>query len=117
MATRVYDLAHARSGDKGNTSNIVVIAYDDDGWHRLRKELTSERVLAAYAHVADGPVERYEVNTLRALNFVIHNALAGGVTRSLRMDPHGKSLSSLILGIGLPDGDDGKSAGAARVGP
>ena len=109
MSTRVYDLAHARSGDKGNISNVVVVAYDDECWHRLRTELTAERVMAAYAHVAEGPVERYEVHTLRALNFVIHNALAGGVTRSLRMDTHGKSLSSLILSIGLADGKEGRT--------
>ncbi len=67
----------------------------------LRKLLTAERVMAAYAHLAQGPVERYELPKLRALNFVIHKALAGGVTRSLRLDPHGKTLSSIVLGIEL----------------
>jgi hypothetical protein len=102
MTTRVHDLAHARSGDKGNTSNVAVIAYDEAGWERLRAQLTVERVVAAYAHLARGPVTRYEVPSLRALNFVIQNALAGGVTRSLRLDPHGKTLSSVMLGIELP---------------
>ena len=107
MSTLVYDLAHARSGDKGNTSNVAVIAYDDAAWRRIRDHLTAERVMAAYAHLAGGPITRYEVPKLRALNFVIENALAGGVTRSLRIDPHGKSLSTIVLGIALPDEGEG----------
>ena len=103
MSVLVHALAHARSGDKGNTSNIAVIAYDDAGWERIRRDLTAERVMAAFAHLAQGPIERYEIPGLRALNFVIHRALAGGVTRSLRLDPHGKTLSSVVLGIELPD--------------
>lgn len=102
MALRVYDIAHSRSGDKGNTSNVAVIAYDDAGWDKLRRHLTAERVLEAYAHMAKGPIRRYEVANLKALNFVIENALAGGVTRSLRLDPHGKTLSSIVLEIELP---------------
>lgn len=101
--TRVHDLAHARSGDKGNTSNVAVIAYDDAGWERIRRQLTADRVMAAYAHLAQGPITRYEIPGLRALNFVIQNALAGGVTRSLRIDPHGKTLSAVVLGIELPE--------------
>lgn len=99
---RVYDLGHSRSGDKGDTSNVAVIAYDDAAWEILQRELTVERVMEAYRHIAAGPVRRYEVPRLRALNFVIERALAGGVTRSLRIDPHGKSLSSVILSIELP---------------
>jgi hypothetical protein len=99
---RVYDLAHGRAGDKGNTSNISVIAYDEAGWRILREQLTPDRVLRHFAHIAGGPVTRYELPRLRALNFVIENALGGGVTRSLRQDMHGKSLSSLILAIELP---------------
>ncbi|HBP31993.1 hypothetical protein [Advenella sp. FME57] len=102
MAIRVYDLAHARSGDKGNTLNVAVIAYDDESWRILRKELTEERVMQAYMHLGAKSVVRYEVDSLKALNFVIHDVLAGGVTRSLRIDPHGKSLSALVLGIVLP---------------
>ncbi len=103
MKVLLQHVAHARSGDKGNTSNIVVIAYDDAGFAVLREQLTAERVMAAFAHLAQGPVERYEVPNLRALNFVIHKALAGGVTRSLRLDPHGKTFSALMVGIELPD--------------
>jgi hypothetical protein len=103
MSVRLYDLAHARSGDKGNTSNVAVIAYDEACWQRLLRDLTCERVMAAFSHLAAGPVTRYELPRLRALNFVIENALAGGVTRSLRIDPHGKSFSTLMLTIELPD--------------
>ncbi|WP_088141841.1 AtuA-related protein [Achromobacter xylosoxidans] len=102
MSILVHDLAHARAGDKGNTSSIAVIAYDEDAWRLLRQGLTAERVEQAFAHLGAGKVRRYEVESLRALNFVIPNVLAGGVTRSLRLDPHGKSLSSLMLGIELP---------------
>ncbi|MNI23852.1 hypothetical protein D3C73_774520 [compost metagenome] len=102
MSILVYDLAHARAGDKGNTSSIAVIAYDDDGWRVLRQALTAERVEQAFAHLGAGKVRRYEVDSLKALNFVIPNVLSGGVTRSLRLDPHGKSLSALMLGIELP---------------
>lgn len=102
MGTLVYDLAHARAGDKGNTSSIAVIAYDEAGWQVLRRLLTADLVARAYAHLGAVSVRRYEVESLMALNFVIPNVLAGGVTRSLRLDPHGKSLSALMLGIELP---------------
>ena len=103
MRVPLQQVAHLRSGDKGNTSNVAVIAYDDAGYDRIRRHLTGERVTAAYAHLAKGPVTRYEVPKLRALNFVIEKALAGGVTRSLRLDPHGKTLSAIVLAIDLPD--------------
>ena len=115
---KVYDLAHARAGDKGNTSNISVTAYTDAGWDLLRATLTPERVLAAFRHLTDGPVRRYELPRLRALNFVIEGVLGGGVTRSLRIDPHGKALSALMLTIALP-GDHvpaGRAAGAGAAG-
>jgi hypothetical protein len=103
MGTLIHELAHARAGDKGNTSNVAVIAYDDAAWRVLRRDLTAERVTAAFSHLGAGTARRYEVESLRALNFVIPNVLAGGVTRSLRLDPHGKTLSALMLGIELPD--------------
>ncbi len=98
---KVYDLGHSRAGDKGNTSNVSVIAYDDAAWPILREKLTAERVMAAFAHIAKGPVTRYELPRLRALNFVIENALNGGVTRSLAQDAHGKGYSYLMLDIEL----------------
>ncbi len=102
MSVKVHALGHARAGDKGNTSNVSVVAYDDRAWAVLREQLTAERVMAAYEHVAKGPVTRYELPKLKALNFVIENALGGGVTISLAQDAHGKSLSYLMLGIELP---------------
>lgn len=108
---RVYDLAHSRAGDKGDTSNISVIAYDNGGWTILREQLTAECVMQAFAHVATGPVRRYELPKLQALNFVIEGALGGGVTRSLAQDVHGKSLSSLMSTIELP-GQDAAAAPA-----
>lgn len=98
---KLREIAHSRTGDKGNTSNISVVAYDQAGWEMLRDKLTPERVLTAYRHLTPGPVRRYELPKLRALNFVIENVLGGGVTRSLAIDPHGKSLSALILTIEL----------------
>jgi hypothetical protein len=100
---RVYDLAHGRAGDKGNTSNISVVARDPAAWEMLRSRLTTERVAEAFAHITKGPIHRYELPRLQALNFVIEGALGGGVTRSLAQDMHGKSLSSLMLGIELPE--------------
>ena len=99
---QVRDIAHGRSGDKGDISNVNVIAYTDEGWAVIRDQLTTERVMETFKTVAKGPVERYEVPGMRALNFVIHNALGGGVTRSLAQDAHGKCYSSLMMTIELP---------------
>ncbi len=99
---RVYDIAHCRAGDKGNTPTVSVPAYEDTDWAFLRDNLTEERVMAAYAHIAKGPVRRYELPKLKAFNFVIENALGGGVTISLAQDIHGKSLSNVMLAIELP---------------
>jgi hypothetical protein len=103
MTLRVYDLAHGRTGDKGNTSNISVICYDQADWGFLRDVLTPERVMQAFSHIAKGPVRRYEIPNLKAFNFVIENALGGGVTISLAQDIHGKSLSNVMLAIELPE--------------
>lgn len=115
MTLRVWDLAHSRAGDKGDTSNISVIAYDEAGWKVLREHLTEKRVMQAFAHVAKGPVRRYELPKLQALNFVIEGALGGGVTRSLAQDVHGKSLSSLMLTIELPGCDARPESARAKV--
>lgn len=101
MSVLVYELGHARAGDKGNTSNVSVTAYNEKAWQILREQLTVERVMQAYAHIAKGPITRYELPKLKALNFVIENALGGGVTVSLALDAHGKSLSYVMLGIEL----------------
>lgn len=97
------DIAHTRSGDKGDTSNISVIAFDAAAHYELlRRELTPARVKAALHGLVHGKVERYELPQVGALNFVLHRALAGGVTRSLALDIHGKCLGSLLLSIELP---------------
>jgi hypothetical protein len=98
-------VAHVRSGDKGNTSNIVVIAYSDDLYSVLVEQLTAEKFRQWYAGVVTGPVERYEVPVVGALNFVAHGALGGGVSRSLCLDNYGKALSSAILAfeLDIPD--------------
>ena len=101
MSVKVYDLGHSRAGDKGNTSNVSVVAYDERAWNILREQLTVERVMQAYGHIAQGPITRYELPKLRALNFVIENALGGGVTVSLALDAHGKSLSYVMLDVEL----------------
>lgn len=98
------DIAHARAGDKGNISNIAVFAYRDTDYPLLLRVLTAARV-ARHFGTADvqGPVTRYELPRLSALNFVLHGALAGGVTRSLALDAHGKCLSSILLDIEITD--------------
>ncbi len=102
---KVHKIAHSRTGDKGNTSNISVIAYDEKDYPRLCKHLTAEAVKQHFNWVVQGEVTRYELPKLGALNFVMTQALGGGVTRTLALDPHGKSLSSYILEFELPDGE------------
>jgi hypothetical protein len=93
------DIAHSRAGDKGNRSTISVIAYDIKDFPAIEKSITAERVRAHYAGIVKGRVERFVVPQLGALNFVLHDALGGGVTRSLALDAHGKCLSSAILAM------------------
>jgi hypothetical protein len=96
-------LAHSRTGDKGNTSNISVIAYAAKDYEHLRCYVTAERVKTHFQELVQGDVVRYELPQLGALNFVLFNALGGGVTRSLALDAHGKSLSSAMLELEIPD--------------
>lgn len=93
------ELAHARSGDKGDISNISVIARDPKDFDVLRRVVTSERVKAYLGRLVQGEVERHELPELGALNFVLHRALAGGVTRSLALDTHGKCLGPVLLSM------------------
>lgn len=97
MKTILAQLAHSRSGDKGDTLNISVIAHKMENYELLRKEVTAERVANFFKGLVRGSVERYELPQLGALNFVLHRALGGGVTRSLALDKHGKTLSSVLL--------------------
>lgn len=97
------DIAHSRAGDKGNISSIAVIVYDPKDYPLIERHLTPERVKDHFSSLVQGTVKRYAVPSLGALNFVMHDALAGGVTRSLALDAHGKSLSSAILSMEIPD--------------
>ena len=100
---KLRDLAHARSGDKGDVSNISVIAYDLEAYDRVRRVLTPERVKAHLRGIVRGDVRRYDLPDLMALNFVLNGALGGGVTRSLALDAHGKCLSGLLLELDLEE--------------
>ena len=93
------DIAHARTGDKGAISNISLIAFDPRDYPRLLQAATPERMKALFAGIVRGEVTRYELPQLAALNFVMTDALGGGVTRSLALDTHGKSLSTLLLDL------------------
>ena len=101
MRVMLQHVAHCRSGDKGNTSNIIVIAYDAALYPALKEQLTAERFKAFYAGVVSGPVTRYTIDHLWMMNFVCQGALGGGVSRSLCLDNYGKSLSARILAFEL----------------
>ena len=96
---KLREIAHSRTGDKGNTSNISVIAFDARHFPLLREQVTAERVKSHFEGVVGGDVVRYELPNIAALNFVLSNTLGGGVTRSLALDAHGKSLSSALLDL------------------
>jgi hypothetical protein len=102
---KLREIAHSRTGDKGNTSNISVIAFDQKDYPLLEQHVTAERVKAHFAEIVEGEVTRYELPGIGALNFVLRGALAGGVTRSLALDAHGKGLSSAILNLDIPGRD------------
>ena len=106
MKVRLLDLAHARSGDKGDTANVGVIARRPAYYPLLVRELTAERVAMHFAGMIRGGVERYELPNLNALNFLLHGALGGGGTVSLKTDAQGKTLSTALLRMQLevPDG-------------
>jgi hypothetical protein len=98
---KLRELSHSRTGDKGNTSNISVIAFDAKDFPLLKQQVTAERVKAHFTGVVEGEVVRYELPNIAALNFVMDKALGGGVTRSLALDAHGKSLSSALLDLDI----------------
>ena len=93
----IHAIAHARAGDKGDVSNISLIAYEEKCWDIIYEIATKEKVLQIFKHLGASKVDRYELLNLYALNFVIQNALGGGVNSSLRLDRHGKTLSSHLL--------------------
>jgi hypothetical protein len=98
---KLREIAASRSGDKGDVSNICVFAYDPEDYPLLVDQLTVERVRAHFGSLVEGDVVRYELPLVHGLNFVLDRALGGGVSMTLRADPHGKSFQSLVLDIDL----------------
>ena len=94
---RLREIAHGRSGDKGDAANIGIIAYYEKGYEIIQKHLTAERVKKHFKGICFGEVERYEMPNIRALNFILNNALGGGGTVSLKLDAQGKTLAAALL--------------------
>lgn len=99
MKVKLQHVAHTRSGDKGDTSNIAVFAFEPEFYPLLKEQLTAERFRSFYNGAVRGEVIRYEAANIDALNFVCHGALGGGVSRSLCLDNYGKALSAAVLGF------------------
>ena len=97
MKRKLYDLAHARAGDKGNTTILSLIAYQPEDFALLQARVTPEAVKRHFAGIIKGEVKRFALPHLGALQFVGQDALGGGVTTSLAVDAHGKSLSAALL--------------------
>lgn len=94
---KLIEIAHGRSGDKGDAANVGIIAYDDEGYKIISKYLTAETVKKHFEGICLGKVERFELPNLRALNFLLHNILGGGGTVSLKHDAQGKTLAAALL--------------------
>lgn len=109
-------LAHARSGDKGDTANVGVIALRDEYYPLLVRELTVERVKEHFRGICHGEVERFELPNLHALNFLLHRALGGGGTVSLKTDAQGKTLSTAMLRMEIDVPDEVAREAAPAVG-
>jgi len=105
MKVKLREIAHARSGEKGDTVNISVIAYREEGYELIRKQVTVASVRELYGPITKGEIQRFELPDIGALNFVLEGALGGGRSRTLAFDESGKALSSLILtmDIEVPD--------------
>lgn len=105
MRKKLREIAHSRAGDKGDVSNVSLIVYDLKNYPVIERQVDSLRVAAWFAELVNGPVERYEIPQLGAMNFVMRGALGGGVPGTLSLEAHGKSRSSLLLEmeIDLPD--------------
>ena len=105
MRVPLRRIAHARSGDKGNISNVGVFAYEDAFYPFIKAQLTAERFAARYQGVVKGKVGRYPIDGIAAINFVAEDALGGGVSRNLCLDNYGKSLAAAVLDveIEIPD--------------
>ena len=99
MPKNLYDIAHARTGDKGNIANISLIAYKPEDYDLIVKEVTEERVAKQFSDRAPTKVTRYLLPNLHAMNFILYDVLDGGVNDSLNLDMHGKSLSFYLLNM------------------
>lgn len=110
---RVLDLAYGRAGDKGDIANLSVIARSSAAYAELKAKLTAERVRVSLGALVRGPVARYELDNIEALNFVLHGALDGGATRSLRIDGLGKSLAGAVLYMPMDEPEPGDGHGSA----
>ena len=98
---KLHEIAHARAGDKGNTSNVSVWVFDEGDYPLVKEQLTAERIKAAYPDLIHGEIKRYTLDHLHGLNFVMQDALEGGVNTSLGLDSHGKSWSFLVLDLDI----------------
>jgi len=101
----VRDIAHARAGDKGNTSNVNIWVYDSEDFELLKRTVTAERIKREFPSLVRGTMTRYVIEHLHGINLVMGEALEGGVNASLNLDSHGKSWSYLILGLTLDTGE------------
>jgi hypothetical protein len=115
MRVQLTKLAHARSGDKGDTANVGLIALREDYYPLLAREVTAERVKEHFEGICKGEVERFELENLGALNFLLHESLGGGGTLSLMTDAQGKTFSTALLrmSIDVPD-EEARALGLAR---
>src|SRR4051812_3184604 len=114
---RLNEICGFRSGDKGDTADIALFAYDDAGYDLIVREVTAERVQAHFGSLVHGEVVRYEAANVRALNFVLRGALGGGGPRSLRSDNLGKSLGGALVRLGIHVPDDVAATLARRPRP
>ena len=105
MKVPLIELAHGRSGDKGDTANIGLIALKDEYYPILVREVTPERVKEHFGELCKGSVERFELPNLHALNFLLHQSLGGGGTVSLRTDAQGKTFSAALLRMAVDVGE------------
>lgn len=105
MKIALLQIAHARSGDKGDASNVGLIAYTTKGYQLIKNQVTTQRVKEHFKEICKGSVERFEVENLKALNFLLHNSLGGGGSESVKTDAQGKTHGQALLQleIDLPD--------------
>lgn len=100
---RLHEVAHARAGDKGEITNISLFPYDEEHYQHLATHVTAELVARHFGGIVRGDVVRYDVESLRGFNFVLHGTRPGGVSAALELDTHGKALSFALLELEIPD--------------